>query len=40
MQVIVQTNDATRLAITAIALQHFAPKPKPLTPICLDENSP
>jgi hypothetical protein len=39
MQVIVQTNNATRLAIATVALQHFAPKWKPFATVCLDEDA-
>jgi hypothetical protein len=39
MQVIVQTNNAARLSIAAVALQHFAPKWKPFATISLDEDA-
>jgi hypothetical protein len=34
-----QTNNATRLAIAAVALNHFAAKWKPLATVCFDKKA-
>ena len=40
MEMKVQTNNSTGLAIPAVCLDHFAAEVEPLAPVCFDERAP